>query len=1105
MNGEDDFIPFFSGRGRGRGRGGGGGGGGGSRGGRGRGGGNNDAGRGRGQGRGRGRGRGGGIGNSGGGGGGSTGGNFAGDSRGGRGGRGHAFSGPGRVLQSGSNDSGAPNPHGRRAMGFNYAALQGRRADGMSGPGYTPLTATDVASASRGNHQQRSATRGRGAYSTPQQQFQPPRGPRAHERIIEGEDLQIGRTTTFRFSDKNNASGSGKGYGNGVLSAFGRKANRNTNSLAAQPLVFIPATGDWINGAFVPFKAGADIKHLLGKENVDDKDRDKTDLERPTSPETELLKAEAARPPGAGLGYGRDKAQHGADRIAATRSAANDNIDEEDNADEAPAQSRVEREQEELAMQKRQEAEVLLQELLREYATAPPDGRPSRPSEPSHSNDSGARSGNIDGADHDALPFQMQPPPFQRAEMPRAQPTFASEDDEEIILVAPSTAEPVSDSGSSTTESVASIEEVEVSIHTSVAVVVPESIPTAEPDSTPAVVEPTQDAPMEEASKAEVSVPKAAEKEQAEESDSDEEATEFDLSAMQSFVRSMDGQAGGRAMDMLDIAVEARIQAEEEWLTDETDDEEEDESSAPSDAPQARGRAGDEQRGEEDEDDEEDDSASEGSSAFVGSLASERSSDVAAEALGRQRLIEQTKRREGKRNAGAAATGTPKKSAKPALVMDEDEEEYDEDGIEVHWGDTDDEDEDGEDSEDDDDSEEEDDEDEDENEEDDEDEEDNGDFVTFGKGSSSRNFSWKKSDEDFLRQLEIFADEDEGKLTRKERRHRDRLYKAIEQGDIFLGNDLMEVDGGGSEKLSRDAIKRQKGKMRHVGDEDIWAAALQDQWNKDRMKKATKKAQRQAEREALANSPFVASHGINLSVGKLGKKAAKAARRAEKRADRSSRKESAALGLDEDDDDEPAFAYKSTSAAFRAEDHALGNRFANNLVELNEQILLFVRDTGKTTLSLPPMEKRARARVHELANAYNLVSKSTGTGNNRYSILTKGKASAALRGINQRKVNWIVNGALSGGSFGLRPKGAGGKGKGRDGPGGAGRGAPAHASKNQEGAQVGFGAEKIGEENVGHKLLKIMGWSEGTGIGIIEGGAEPIAATVKTRKGGLGF
>ncbi|KAE8248037.1 hypothetical protein A4X03_0g6888, partial [Tilletia caries] len=71
--------------------------------------------------------------------------------------------------------------------------------------------------------------------------------------------------------------------------------------------------------------------------------------------------------------------------------------------------------------------------------------------------------------------------------------------------------------------------------------------------------------------------------------------------------------------------------------------------------------------------------------------------------------------------------------------------------------------------------------------------------------------------------------------------------------------------------------------------------------------------------------------------------------------------------------------------------------------------------------------------------------------------------------------------------------------------GGAGRGAPDHASKNQEGAQVGFGAEKIGEANIGHKLLKIMGWSEGTGIGIIEGGAEPIAATVKTRKGGLGF
>ncbi|CAD6888520.1 unnamed protein product [Tilletia caries] len=1026
-------------------------------------------------------------------------------------------------------------------MGFNYAAMQGRRPPGSSGTSYTPLTATGVVQDP--GKQRYVPPQSRGAHASQQQQ-QLYRGPRGPEGIIEDEDLNVGRTTTFRFSEKKIASGTSKGG----LTTFGRRGFGNNRSHGAQPPIFVPATGDWINGAFVPFEVGADGKYILDKIKQDEDGKDKTDLERSHSPETELLRAEAVRPPGAGLGFGRGQAPLEAGRNTATKSSTNEDIDEED---DAPVQSRVEREREELERQRREEAETLLQELLREYATAPPDGRPSQASRTFPSDGDEVLNEAMTDATHD-LPFQNHQMPFsQQSNVSLSQPSPAV-DDEEIILLPPTTNEattdPVTtelaaaDSGASTAmkaDSVASFEEVEDSIHTSVAVVTQESTSTAEPDSLPIAMDATPDMPTEPTAKDHVAtdatpgiptkstakedVPAAAKPtvEPTAESDSEEEATEFDLSAMQSFVRSMDGQTGGRAMDMLDIAVEARIQEEEEWLTDGTDEEDGDgkDSSTPSDAPvQGRERAADKQDeakkedndDDDDDDNDEGDASSEGSSADVGSLASEHSSDLAAEKLGRQRLIEQKKRREGKQKAGASGR---KGGAKPELVMDEDGdgEEYDEDGVEVHWGDTDEEDEDGEDSDDSDDDEEGEEEDDDDDDDDEEGEGEGGDgFIAFGKGSTSGKFSWKKSDEDFLRQLEIFADQDDGKLTRKERRHRDRLYKAIENGEIFLGDDLMKVDDSGAEVLSRDALKRQKGKMRNVRDDDIWAAALQEQWNKDRMKKATKKAKRQAEREALANSPFVASHGMNLGDGaKLGKKALKTARRAEKRADRASRKESAALGLDDDDDDdEPAFAYRSTSnSAFQAEDHALGNRFAHNLVELNEQIQLFVRDEGKTTLSLPPMEKRARARVHELANAYNLISKSTGNGNNRYSILSKGTGSRKFRPINYKRVNQLVHGAFSGGSFGLRPKGDkfGWGGKSGGGGGGAGRGAPDHASKNQEGAQVGFGAEKIGEANIGHKLLKIMGWSEGTGIGIIEGGAEPIAATVKTRKGGLGF
>ena len=59
--------------------------------------------------------------------------------------------------------------------------------------------------------------------------------------------------------------------------------------------------------------------------------------------------------------------------------------------------------------------------------------------------------------------------------------------------------------------------------------------------------------------------------------------------------------------------------------------------------------------------------------------------------------------------------------------------------------------------------------------------------------------------------------------------------------------------------------------------------------------------------------------------------------------------------------------------------------------------------------------------------------------------------------------------------------------------------------KNREGEEVGFGADRIGADNIGHKLLAAMGWTEGSGIGSQKGMANPVSATVKTSKGGLGF
>ena len=61
-----------------------------------------------------------------------------------------------------------------------------------------------------------------------------------------------------------------------------------------------------------------------------------------------------------------------------------------------------------------------------------------------------------------------------------------------------------------------------------------------------------------------------------------------------------------------------------------------------------------------------------------------------------------------------------------------------------------------------------------------------------------------------------------------------------------------------------------------------------------------------------------------------------------------------------------------------------------------------------------------------------------------------------------------------------------------------------NAVRHREGDLVGEGAEKIGGENVGHRLLSKMGWAEGDKIGRTGGLDAPIVAIVKNTKFGLG-
>lgn len=139
---------------------------------------------------------------------------------------------------------------------------------------------------------------------------------------------------------------------------------------------------------------------------------------------------------------------------------------------------------------------------------------------------------------------------------------------------------------------------------------------------------------------------------------------------------------------------------------------------------------------------------------------------------------------------------------------------------------------------------------------------------------------------------------------------------------------------------------------------------LQDQWTKDRAKKAEyKKAREQARLEAAAD-PLLSKKG--------GKKGRKAMLKAAK-----------------------------FDASISIPEHIV------DLTSLEQQIRRFLDDIGgHSTMVLPPMGKESRKQVHELAAAFKLKSISKGKGAGRYTTLTKTTMSGI--GINAKKIARIT-------------------------------------------------------------------------------------------------
>lgn len=149
------------------------------------------------------------------------------------------------------------------------------------------------------------------------------------------------------------------------------------------------------------------------------------------------------------------------------------------------------------------------------------------------------------------------------------------------------------------------------------------------------------------------------------------------------------------------------------------------------------------------------------------------------------------------------------------------------------------------------------------------------------------------------------------------------------------------------------------------------------------------------------------------------------------------------------------------------------------------------------------MDPHARKVIHELANKFNIKSKSAGSGDQRRPALHR-----TLRTVKYREVHFEEVFARSGRKYfgrpDVRPRAPrkNGESGGRPSRGGG----NSSAFTYKDGEVVGGSAPELAETNKGRAMLEKMGWSTGMALGAIhnKGILQPVAHVVKRTKAGLG-
>ncbi|EMR08580.1 hypothetical protein PNEG_03056 [Pneumocystis murina B123] len=180
-------------------------------------------------------------------------------------------------------------------------------------------------------------------------------------------------------------------------------------------------------------------------------------------------------------------------------------------------------------------------------------------------------------------------------------------------------------------------------------------------------------------------------------------------------------------------------------------------------------------------------------------------------------------------------------------------------------------------------------------------------------------------------------------------------------------------------------------------------------------------------------------------------------------------------------------------------DKMVGRTFRELLLHVNDIILCFLSDCDLMDLDLVPMDSHARKWVHILADAYGIVSKSSGKKELRHVVLykttrvhdnySKRHVARILQILNYKQYNFKVSrmkGSESEDNYRKISKNR-------------------HKYKYHDGDIVGKDAPEIDKDNKGRMMLEKLGWIAGNGLGAADNkGIEvPVMAVIKTTKLGL--